>query len=75
MKPLQAVAVKARCTTPKRRIPCPALCCIDITTMERYRSRFICFIRPMASAVPVGAGLPAKNPTRCMAPASPVFAG
>ncbi|UPK88378.1 diguanylate cyclase [Pseudomonas sp. A2] len=24
---------------------------------------------------PVGAGSPAKNPTRCMAPASPVFAG
>ncbi|AJG14777.1 hypothetical protein RK21_03269 [Pseudomonas plecoglossicida] len=23
----------------------------------------------------MGAGLPAKNPARCMAPASPVFAG
>ncbi|APO80426.1 hypothetical protein BL240_02510 [Pseudomonas putida] len=28
-----------------------------------------------ACAVPVGAGLPAKQATRCMAPASPVFAG
>ncbi|SPO59084.1 protein of unknown function, partial [Pseudomonas inefficax] len=28
-----------------------------------------------ACAVAVGAGLPAKNATRCMAPASPVFAG
>ncbi|QDW60587.1 hypothetical protein EZZ80_00660 [Pseudomonas putida] len=26
-------------------------------------------------ALPVGAGVPAKQATRCMAPASPVFAG
>ncbi|AZL68964.1 hypothetical protein EJA05_15010 [Pseudomonas oryziphila] len=26
-------------------------------------------------AIPVGAGLPAKQAARCMAPASPVFAG
>jgi len=30
--------------------------------------------RPEVCAVPVGAGVPAKSPTRCMAPASPVFA-
>ncbi|AJG14307.1 hypothetical protein RK21_02799 [Pseudomonas plecoglossicida] len=29
----------------------------------------------MIGQAPVGAGLPAKNPTRCMAPAAPVFAG
>ncbi|MNN56058.1 hypothetical protein D3C81_1709690 [compost metagenome] len=28
-----------------------------------------------ACAIPVGAGLPAKQAPRCMAPASPVFAG
>ncbi|AYN13378.1 hypothetical protein CHN49_27280 [Pseudomonas putida] len=28
-----------------------------------------------AHALPVGAGVPAKQATRCMAPASPVFAG
>ncbi|QKL00181.1 hypothetical protein GEV39_01585 [Pseudomonas sp. NY5710] len=28
-----------------------------------------------ASAVPVGAGKPAKQATRCMAPATPVIAG
>ena len=30
--------------------------------------------KPEVCAVPVGAGVPAKSPTRCMAPASPVFA-
>jgi len=33
-----------------------------------YRNREAC-------AVPVGAGMPAKQATRWMAPASPVFAG
>ncbi|MNC39168.1 hypothetical protein D3C75_878110 [compost metagenome] len=33
-----------------------------------YRNREAC-------AAPVGAGMPAKQATRCMAPASPVFAG
>ncbi|ORL49842.1 hypothetical protein B7H18_19515 [Pseudomonas putida] len=31
--------------------------------------------KPEACAIPVGAGLPAKNPARWMAPAPPVFAG
>ena len=31
--------------------------------------------QPKECAIPVGAGAPAKNPTRCMAPATPVFAG
>jgi len=33
-----------------------------------YRNRETC-------ALPVGAGMPAKQATRCMAPAVPVFAG
>ena len=33
-----------------------------------YRNREAC-------AAPVGAGMPAKQATRCMAPAAPVFAG
>ncbi|MFV3339142.1 hypothetical protein ACNFB1_18460 [Pseudomonas sp. NY15349] len=31
--------------------------------------------KPETCADPVGAGSPAKKPTRCLAPAAPVFAG
>ncbi|AJG14208.1 hypothetical protein CMV24_23715 [Pseudomonas plecoglossicida] len=46
----------------------------DQVITDRYRNgllqKFLSYARP-----PVGAGSPAKQATRCMAPASPVFAG
>jgi len=45
-----------------------APCLPDPGALISYRNDEVC-------AAPVGAGLPAKQATRCMAPASPVFAG
>ncbi|MFJ4348947.1 non-ribosomal peptide synthase/polyketide synthase [Pseudomonas sp. NPDC089401] len=46
-----------------------------VTTLHFVPSMLDVFLSSAESTTPVGAGSPAKNPTRCMAPASPVFAG
>ncbi|WEK28411.1 MAG: non-ribosomal peptide synthase/polyketide synthase [Candidatus Pseudomonas phytovorans] len=46
----------------------------NVTTLHFVPSMLDVFLSSGPTTITVGAGAPAKNPTRCMAPASPVFA-